>query len=105
MESEREHEPALRIPLAELRRALDVLVRHVAASSPDGLVTVEDEAYWSVPPTEAGKVDDDPPELTIGLLSESWEHLEQMIEDEDRTIGYGLVWLGDVLRAIGATAI
>jgi hypothetical protein len=38
---------------------------------------------------------------TIGQLSESWQHLEDLLAHEDRAVGYHLVWLADVIRAIG----
>ncbi|WP_405006548.1 hypothetical protein OHV13_22785 [Kitasatospora purpeofusca] len=97
-------EPSVRIPLAELRRVLDVLVRQVEAQATEGRVAVADP-YWSVPPAEAADIHAGPPELTLGMVSESWEHLERMVEDESRTVGYGFVWLGDVLRAIGAEVV
>ena len=40
-------------------------------------------------------------EFTIGQVSESWENLRGMLEDRSKALGYGLVWLADVLRAIG----
>ncbi|MFJ4669446.1 hypothetical protein [Kitasatospora purpeofusca] len=97
-------EPSVRIPLAELRRVLDVLVRQVEAQATDGRVAVADP-YWTVPPAEAAGIHSEPPELTLGMVSESWEQLERMVEDESRTVGYGFVWLGDVLRAIGARVV
>ncbi len=97
-------EPTLRIPLAELRRVLDVLVRHVESQASGGGIAVGD-TYWSVPPAEAADVYAGPPELTVGMVSEAWEHLERMVEDESSAVGYGFVWLGDVLRAVGAEVV
>ncbi|WP_327681482.1 hypothetical protein [Kitasatospora sp. NBC_00458] len=96
---------ALRIPAADLHRALDVLVRHLAERLPDDGITVRDDYYWSVPPAKAADVHADPPELTIGQVTEAWAHLEKMAKGETPAVGYGFVWLGDVLRAIGAEAL
>ncbi|WP_327074294.1 hypothetical protein OG196_30000 [Kitasatospora purpeofusca] len=97
-------EPSVRIPLAELRRVLDVLVRQVEAQATEGRVAVADP-YWSVPPAEAADLCAGPAEPTLGMVSESWEHLERMVGDESCAVGYGFVWLGDVLRAIGAEVV
>ncbi|MFF3354937.1 hypothetical protein ACFYWN_20300 [Streptomyces sp. NPDC002917] len=43
----------------------------------------------------------EPRTITIGQLSESWQHLEGLLTDEDRAVGCHLVWLADVIRAIG----
>ncbi|MGW2544267.1 hypothetical protein ACWC5I_26150 [Kitasatospora sp. NPDC001574] len=98
-------EPILRIPSADLHRALDVLLRRLADRAPNGEVAVHDDYYWSVPPAGAFDIHEGPPELTIGRLPEAWEHLERMIADETATVGYGLVWLGDLLRAVGAREV
>ncbi|MFJ4092775.1 hypothetical protein ACIPYS_14420 [Kitasatospora sp. NPDC089913] len=97
-------EPSVRIPLAELRRVLDVLVRRAEAQASEGRIAVADP-YWSVPTAEAADLYGGPPQLTLGMTSEAWEQLRRMAEDESRTVGYGFVWLGDVLRAVGAEVV
>ncbi|MFJ7906048.1 hypothetical protein [Kitasatospora sp. NPDC096204] len=99
------NEPELQIPLERLREALDVLVRHVAASAPAGGIAIDHDAFWSVPVASMADVYSGPPELTIGMVSESWSQVEEMIDDEEKAIGYGLVWLADVLRAIGSKVV
>ncbi|MBC3840689.1 hypothetical protein GXW82_11685 [Streptacidiphilus sp. 4-A2] len=47
----------------------------------------------------------EPSTLTIGQLSESWQHLESQLGDEDRAVGYHVVWLADVIRAIGQNTV
>ncbi|MFF2546203.1 hypothetical protein ACFVUY_27025 [Kitasatospora sp. NPDC058063] len=99
------NEPDVRISLERLREALDVLVRHVAAGVPAGEIAIQQDAFWSVPVASMADVYSGPPELTIGMVSESWSHVEEMIDDEDKVVGYGLVWLADVLRAIGSKVV
>ncbi|MFE4977226.1 hypothetical protein ACFRAR_34610 [Kitasatospora sp. NPDC056651] len=91
----------LSVPLAELRRSFDVLLRHVEAATAGGAVALDKDYFWSVPPDEQYDVTRRPDDLTIGQLSESWQHLRDLLADEDRVLGYHLVWLADVLRAIG----
>ncbi|MEU8679632.1 hypothetical protein [Streptomyces sp. NPDC048560] len=92
-------ESPLHIPVEKLREVLDVLLNHVAQDADH--VTVEREAFWSIPADEVYDVYQEPKELTIGMVSESWRNLEAMTGDNPRVVGYGLVWLAEVLRAIG----
>ncbi|MFD4657140.1 hypothetical protein ACFWP2_16105 [Kitasatospora sp. NPDC058444] len=91
----------LSVSLAELRRSFDVLLRHVEASAAGDAVLLDQDYFWSIPPNALYDVTREPDELTIGQLSESWQHLRDVLADPDRTLGYHLVWLADVLRAIG----
>jgi hypothetical protein len=41
-------------------------------------------------------------EFAIGQVSESWSYLREMLDDQSKTLGYGFVWLAEVLRVVGA---
>ncbi|MFB8242685.1 hypothetical protein ACFC58_39750 [Kitasatospora purpeofusca] len=91
----------LHVSLDELRRSFDVLLRHVEATTASSAVALNSDYFWSIPSDDLYDVGKEPGSLTIGQLSESWQHLEDLLADEDRALGYHLVWLADVLRAIG----
>ncbi|WP_030245720.1 hypothetical protein [Streptomyces sp. NRRL S-350] len=91
----------LYVSLAELRRSFDVLMRHVEAAEAGDAVALDKDYFWSIPSDELYDVTREPDDLTIGQLSESWQHLRDLLADQDRALGYHLVWLADVLRAIG----
>ncbi|MEU8832529.1 hypothetical protein OG963_30630 [Streptomyces sp. NBC_01707] len=94
----------LHIPLDQLRHAFDLVLRHVEASA-GNTVRLEHDYFWCVPGDELYDVPNEPRAVTIGQLSESWQHLEGLLADEDQAVAYHLVWLADVMRAIGhATA-
>ena len=97
-------EDPLQVPVDELRKVLDLLLRHVSdqAGSP---LEVSHDYFWSVPPGELNNVYEQPSELTVGQVSESWANLVGMLEDDSKIVGYGLVWLSDVLRTIGVERI
>src|SRR4029450_2259796 len=92
------------IPTGELRRVFEILLTHVARGSEDELAIGKDY-FWSVPSPAMYEVHTEPNALTIGRVSESWGNLEAMLQDESKLIGYGLVWLADVLRALGDHAV
>ncbi|MEU3795554.1 hypothetical protein AB0F07_38180 [Streptomyces fructofermentans] len=75
-------------------------LRHIEASA-GPTVTLEEDLFWSLSADELYDVGAEPRALTIGQLSESWQHLEDLLADTDRAVGYCLVWLADVIRAIG----
>jgi hypothetical protein len=97
-------EPVVRIPVDQLRQVFELLVSHVAGNSAADLPVGQDY-FWSIPSPERYDVYNQPSELTIGQVSESWGNLSGLLEDESKTLGYGLVWLSDVLRAIGDEAV
>ncbi|MFI5828702.1 hypothetical protein ACIA6C_15880 [Streptomyces sp. NPDC051578] len=90
----------LRIPLDQLRTAFELALQHIEASA-GSAVALEHDYFWSVPGDELYNVPNEPKSITIGQLSESWQHLEDLLADPNRAVGHHLVWLADVLRAIG----
>jgi hypothetical protein len=77
----------LHVPLAELRRAFDVLLRHVEATVGDA-VALDRDYFWSIPGDELYDVPNEP-ELTIGQVS---EYLQDMLAHQ---MGIrGATWCG-----------
>lgn len=89
-----------RISVEKLRQVFDLLMSHVARVS-GSEIELSNDAFWSIPAEAVYDVYAEPQELTIGMISESWSHLEAMANSELNVVGYGLVWLAEVLRAIG----
>ncbi len=89
----------LQIPVADLRLVFDRILAHVERVNGESVVLCAD-SFSSLPAPNLYDVSSDPPEPTIGQLTESWDDLTSAM-DPDRTVMWELVWLGDVLRAIG----
>jgi len=87
------------IPVEKLRAVLELLTRRMDGDK--DVISLEREEFWSIPRGQAYDVYEEPHELTIGMLSDSWGHLEAMLSDPERAVGHGYVWLAEVLRAIG----
>ncbi|MEV6140599.1 hypothetical protein AB0L63_32085 [Nocardia sp. NPDC051990] len=92
---------SLRVDLTQLRRSFDVLLSHVRAAVAGDTVALDKDYFWSIPSDELYDPFNAPADLTIGSLADSWQHLSDLLADPDRAVGYHLVWLADVLRAIG----
>lgn len=91
----------LHVSLTELRRTIDLLMDHVAAAADGDTVDLDQDYFWSIGEDELYEVYNTPSDLTLGQLSWSWGHLTDLLSDPDGAIGYHLVWLSEVLRAIG----
>ncbi len=96
-------EAVVQVSVEQLRHVFDRLLTHVVGAAPD--VAVSKDYFWSIPSPARYDVYAEPGELTIGQVSEAWAALQGMLEDETKMLGYGLVWLSEVLRAIGDEAV
>lgn len=88
------------VPLALLRESFEILIAHLSETHGE-TVSVETDYFWSVPKDDLGNVYESPPQLTIGQVTESLDNLREIVADPASVISYGLVWLGDVLKAVG----
>lgn len=90
----------LQISTLLLREAFDVLLQHI--EEVEGReIQVEHDYFWSIPAENIYDIYHEPRNFTIGQLSESVGHLQEFVANSEGVIPYGLVWLSDVLRAVG----
>jgi hypothetical protein len=68
-------------------------------------VLLNRDMFWSISMDELYDIYQQPTTLTIGQLSENWGFLEQIVEERSAPVGYALVWLGEILRALGHSNI
>lgn len=94
----------LRIPVVELRRAAEVLLEHVRNVEGD-VIELDKDMFWVVPAEALYDVYQQPATLDVGQLSESWQSVAEIARDEKPALGYALVWLSDVLRAVGQAIV
>lgn len=89
----------------DLLRALCVnLLDHVqSVEGPE--VRLDKDYYWSVPVEQLYDVYSPPTDLTIGQLSECLTNLERLRDDPSKTTSYALVWLADLIRAVGQAVV
>lgn len=92
------------VPVEVLRRATAVLLAHVERSE-GAEVALEKDYFWAIAPEQLYDVYNEPSELTIGQLTESLDNLRAIIDDPSTSISYALVWLADLMRAIGQTVV
>ena len=96
--------PVVHVSVEQLRQVFELLVRHVTDGSEGDLATSKDY-FWSIPPSARYDLYNEPSEFTVGQVSEAWHNLQELLVDESKVLGYGFVWLADVLRALGDEAV
>ncbi|MFI6309890.1 hypothetical protein ACIBEK_07125 [Nocardia fusca] len=92
------------VPFGQLIEAFNVLIPYVRDRSDSDSFSIDEDFFWSVPIAEMNDVYSDPPALTVGQISESWSNIEVMLADNG-IVSYGLIWIADILRAIGNASV
>ena len=86
------------IKVSDLRVVAEEVLDHIATEFGDSIV-LEHDYFWSIPGAEVFDVTRQPLSLTVGQVSESLEFLQST--DPKQRLAYELVWLADVVRAVG----
>ncbi len=88
------------MPIASLQRICEQLLDRLSRLKGKS-IEVENDYFWSIVRDERFDVSKTPTNLTIGQISECWSNLELMLDEPEREITFGLVWLGEIFRSIG----
>jgi hypothetical protein len=94
----------VRVPVALLRRASEVLLDHLESVEGD-VILIDKDYFWAIVPEQLYNAYAEPSTFTIGQLSECVENLERQVEDPSQSISFALVWLADLLRSAGQTVV
>jgi hypothetical protein len=93
----------LAIDIAELRRAIGVVLDHIEETN-GRVLAIPHDYFWSVPEPDVYRVEFQP-ELTVGQFSESWDNLRrERLGAGDSTVSHSAVWLGQIMQVIGHQA-
>lgn len=90
----------MKINSAQLRQAFEVLISHIEAH---GETTIELpwDLYWDLPRESLYDPYKEPNNFDLGQLTDDWQELEKIVVGEMPPVGYALVWLSSILRAVG----
>jgi hypothetical protein len=84
----------------QLRTLFELLIQRVADDEGE-TVSLQRDYFRSIAPDVLYNPYVDPGKLGIGQLSESWDNLAELLRDDSLSIRYHLVWLADIIRALG----
>jgi hypothetical protein len=94
------NENVLRVTASDLESALRIIIARVVERRGE-VLSIPHDYFWAIPVESLYDVYSPPKDFTIGQLSESITSVEAIVSGLHEPIGYDLVWLADVLRAIG----
>lgn len=94
----------MRVNIMELRAACERVIEHLSATGQESF-ELDVDYYWSIPADGCYDVTVAPSNLTIGQISDDWDGLQRIAAGKDEPVGYDLVRLSAVLRAVGDKAL
>ena len=92
--------PSITIDLDDLKRASEQLI-DVVRSRTGPRIELDLDMYWSVPEQGRYDVHHEPSELEVGSLVDDLGRVQDAMEQPEQALGYHLVWLSAILRAVG----
>jgi hypothetical protein len=93
----------MKITTEDLRKAFGALVDHLDETGQASVELLWD-FYWDLSAEELYDPYSDPKDLSLDQLSDDWNRLIQISNGEMPAVGYALVWLSSILRAVGQAA-
>jgi hypothetical protein len=90
----------MEIILDDLQEIFTLLVQNIKEK---GIKTInlEVDYYWNIPQPQIYDPYQKPLELDLGQLSDDWNELRKILTTQKEPLGYHLVWLAAILRAVG----
>ena len=92
------------VPVSLLRATAQSLLDHLEEVQGD-TVSLTHDFFWAIPQEQLYDPYVSPSDLTLGQLTESIANLQRIADDTDLEVSYALVWLADVLRAVGQSVV
>ena len=94
----------LTVDIDLLERVFPILIAHLRELEGDQ-VQLDHDYYWSMSGEQLHDVYNAPVDIGIGQITECVDWLSGLAEKPELALSYHLVWLGDVLRAIGMAKV
>ncbi|MEV4604942.1 MULTISPECIES: hypothetical protein [unclassified Amycolatopsis] len=94
---------SLNISVRKLQAVFGLLISRISEDEGE-TISIDPDYFWSIPLDSLYDPEVKPDDLTIGQLSESWQYLEEVLVDQDLAVPHHLVWLAEILRALGDPA-
>lgn len=91
------------IELRVLKNAFNDMIESLALVE-EGRVRLNADYYWALDPADVLDPPRSPQDPGLGRLSDCMNEIRAVVDAPERATTYHLVWLGDILRAIGIGA-
>jgi hypothetical protein len=93
----------MKITTEDLRRVFNRLIDHLEGTG-QNLTELPWDFYWEIAKEDLYEPYSEPKQLSIGQLSDDWDELLKIANGRMPPVGYALVWLSSILRAVGESA-
>jgi hypothetical protein len=90
----------MEINLDDLHEISDRLIQNVKEKGINS-INLEVDYYWNIPQHQLYNPYQRPIDLNMGQLSDNWHELRKLLQSQKEPLGYHLVWLAAILRAVG----
>ena len=96
-------EVAVHLSCRDLKKVVDAIFDRLLAGSSDITVPIPEsmDFYWEVPNNHLHDVAGAQPQLDVGRLSDDWEFLTQLLNDDEQAVRFMLVHVAPLLRFLG----
>ena len=94
----------IEVSISDLRAALDLVLDHVVELH-GTVIHLERDYFWSIPIEQLYNPYSEPDTFTVGQLSESISNVSGIARSDAPVNSFALVWVADVLRAVGQTLV
>lgn len=94
----------IQVPVETLRRAAAILLDRLESSS-GATVALDRDMFWAIPSEHRSNVYAEPTEFTVAQMTDSLQNIVGIVEDPASATSFGLVWLADLLRAVGEAVV
>jgi hypothetical protein len=91
------------VDLDLLEEAFTVLLARLRAEN-GTTFSLDRDYFWSIAPDEVFDVEARPGDLGIGQVTDCLDWLAGLRIDQESALAYHLVWLAEILRAVGTRA-
>ena len=91
----------MEIDLKKLRMVVNRLFDHVIDTRNTGRVTLDKVHYWDLSSQSLYDMDIKPTEFDVGSLSDDWEFLKSLLNENEQPVAIQLTEVAPLIRAIG----
>lgn len=64
-------------------------------------IDVSVDYYWNIPGNQVYNLSHEPVNFDVGQISDDWQELRKLLDENRLPIQYQLIWLSALFRAIG----
>jgi hypothetical protein len=93
----------MKYKIEQLRTISNIIFDHLLASN-ISCIELPQDYYWWISKEDLYDPINEPKDMSVGQLSDDWSELQKILESQN-VVGYSLVWLSAILRAIGEEVV